>query len=87
MQPQPHDALCIHYALRVIVACSLLHTFLPPWDFLDSFPTAQKYYKVFVYVVGYVALNGRSTIYQQISISKQLPSQSTSGGSGGGTTA
>jgi len=55
--------------LRTIVTCSLTHSLLPPWDFLDDFPRAQKVYKAFVYVVGYVALNGRSTVYRSISTS------------------
>jgi predicted membrane channel-forming protein YqfA (hemolysin III family) len=53
---------------HVIVACSVLHTVLPPWDFLNDFPSAQKVYKVVIYVVGYVALNGRSTVYRSISV-------------------
>jgi hypothetical protein len=54
-----------------VFLCSVLHTFMPPWDFLSDFPRAQKYYKVAVYVVGYVALNGRSTIYQSLSMKNQ----------------
>lgn len=52
---------------HIIVACAIAHSLLPPWDFLDQFPTAQKYYKLFIYVIGYVALHGRSTVYQSIS--------------------
>lgn len=52
---------------ETIVVCSLLHTFLPPWDFLNDFPRAQKYYKLAVYIIGYVALNGRSTVYRSLS--------------------
>lgn len=47
--------------------CSLLHSLLPPWEFLDDFPRAQKFYKVFIYVIGYVGINARSTVYQSIS--------------------
>ena len=54
-------------AAAVIVICSILHTFLPPWDFLNDFPRAQKYYKLVVYVIGYVAGNARSTVYKSIS--------------------
>jgi hypothetical protein len=64
---------------HIIVACSVAHSLLPPWDFLDQFPTAQKYYKVFIYVIGYVALNGRSTVYRSISTA------STNGKANGGT--
>jgi predicted membrane channel-forming protein YqfA (hemolysin III family) len=58
-------------AVHVIATCSILHTLLPPWDVLAEFPRAQRYYKVLVYTIGYMALNGRSTVYQSISISKQ----------------
>lgn len=53
----------------VVAICSLLHTLLPPWDFLNDFPRAQKYYKLLIYIIGYLALNGRSTVYGSISVS------------------
>lgn len=53
---------------ETIAVCSILHTLLPPWDFLNDFPRTQKYYKLLVYVIGYLALNGRSTVYKNISI-------------------
>ena len=62
------DAAC-----STIVGCSVLHTFLPPWEILADFPRAQKIYKVIVYAVGYIAINGRSTVYR--SISTQGPKQ------------
>jgi hypothetical protein len=52
---------------EVVSVASLVHTMLPPWDALGDFPRAQKYYKLFVYLVGYVALNGRSTVYSSLS--------------------
>jgi hypothetical protein len=52
---------------EVIAAASLLHTILPPWEALNDFPMAQKYYKLAIYLVGYVALNGRSTVYPALS--------------------
>lgn len=61
------------YAAGTIVVCSLLHTFLPPWDFLADFPRAQKYYKAFVYVIGYIAMNARSTVYSSISKPSDAP--------------
>lgn len=61
--------IIFHYITSITFCASLLHTFLPPWDFLSEFPKAQKYYKLVVYVVGYVAINGRSTINKSISIS------------------
>lgn len=54
----------------VVTACSILHTFLPPWDFLNDFPRAQKYYKLAVYIVGYIAFNARSTVYKSISVTQ-----------------
>jgi hypothetical protein len=51
----------------IVLIASVLHAVLPPWDFLSDFPTAQKYYKLVVYVVGYIALNARSTLYKSIS--------------------
>ena len=54
-------------AVHTIAICSLLHTFLPPWDFLDPWPRTQKYYKAVIYVIGYMALSGRSTVYRSIS--------------------
>ncbi len=54
---------------RVVLVASIAHTFLPPWDAdaFQPFPGFVKFYKVLVYVVGYVAINGRSTIYPSIS--------------------
>lgn len=51
----------------VVTICSFLHTTLPPWDFLKDFPRAQAVYKVLVYIIGYIALNARSTVYKSIS--------------------
>ena len=51
----------------IVVACSLLHTILPPWEFFDGFPTTQKYYKLIIYIISYIGLNGRSTVYPTIS--------------------
>lgn len=54
----------------VLITCSALHTFLPPYDAeaFAPFPTFKKYYRVVIYVVGYVGINFRSTIYKSISI-------------------
>ena len=64
----PSPDQLFHIGASIVLVCSLLHTFLPPWDFLNDFPGAQRYYKLFVYIVGYVALNARSTVYQRISV-------------------
>lgn len=52
-----------------VTICSFLHTTLPPWDCLSDFPKAQQYYKLLVYVIGYIALNARSTVYKSIAVS------------------
>lgn len=49
------------------VICSLLHSFLPPWDGYQDFPRFQKYYKAFIYTVGYIAVNARSAVYPSLS--------------------
>ena len=60
----------IDLGMRVVVICSLVHTFAPPWDAdaLKPFPTVQNYYRLFIYITGYVAINARSTIYKSISV-------------------
>lgn len=70
---------------EAIAVCSVLHTILPPWEALNDFPTAQKYYKLAVYFIGYAALNGRSTVYRSISTkdgSQQSPAVKNGNGNG-----
>lgn len=57
--------------MDVMVSSSVLHTFLPPWDAdaFQPFPTFQKYYKLLIYVIGYIGFNARSTVYKSISVS------------------
>ena len=74
----------IDIGTEAVVVCSLLHSFLPPWDFLNDFPRAQKYYKLAVYVIGYVALNGRSTVYRSISTQNGTQQNSNAVKSNGG---
>lgn len=62
-----HTHTFVDVLTRTVAICSIMHTMLPPWEVLNDFPAAQKYYKVFVYSIGYVALNGRSTVYRDIS--------------------
>lgn len=49
----------------IVLVSTVLHNLLPPWDWLTDFPTAQKYYKAFIYLVGYLAGNARSTVYKK----------------------
>lgn len=59
----------VETGLRVVVACSLIHTFAPPWDVdaLKPYPRLRDAYRLFIYIVGYIALNARSTVYKSIS--------------------
>ena len=57
----------IKITTEVVASSSLAHTLLPPWEAFADFPRVQKYYKLFVYIVGYAALNGRSTVYPTLS--------------------
>lgn len=60
-------ASLLGHMTEVVTVCSVLHAVLPPWEALNDFPTAQKYYKLFVYLVGYIALNWRSTLWKALS--------------------
>jgi hypothetical protein len=59
-----NETVIIHWILQIIVGASILHLILPPYDVLDGFPTAQKYYKLFVRIVEYFALNVRTKVIQ-----------------------
>jgi hypothetical protein len=63
-----HGWLFVYFT--AVTVASFLHSTLPPWDAeaFVPFPTFQKYYKVLIYVLGYIALNARSTIYPSISV-------------------
>jgi hypothetical protein len=61
------------YGSKAVLICSILHTLLPPWENFEEWPVLQRYYKLFVFLVGYIALNARSTIYShKISLEKQV---------------
>jgi len=69
---------------ETVFISSILHTLLPPWDFLNDFPRAQKYYKVLIYIIGYAAGNGRSAVYRDISTQNgQHPSPAVQRANGG----
>jgi hypothetical protein len=51
---------------RTIVICSLLYTFLPPWEIFNDFPAVQKYYKLLLAIVAHMAIAGRSSVYRSI---------------------
>lgn len=52
---------------EIVTGASVLHTILPPWEAFSDYPSVQKPYKLLVYIIGYAALNGRSTVYPSIS--------------------
>jgi hypothetical protein len=52
---------------EIVTGASVLHTLLPPWEAFNDYPAIQKPYKVIVYIIGYAALNGRSTVYPSLS--------------------
>jgi hypothetical protein len=64
---------------------SVLHSVLPPWDWeveaLADFPNAQRivirlvrnrWYKLLIYICGYIAFNARSSIWRSISMPQQV---------------
>lgn len=57
-------------ATGIVTVASVVHTLLPPWDAFNDFPRTQKVYKLIVYIVGYLAVNARSTVYPTISTTK-----------------
>jgi hypothetical protein len=52
----------VEYATQLIVVCSFLHSALPPQSTFDDYPRIQKAYKVFVVLVGFVAVNWRGSV-------------------------
>lgn len=75
-----HGHNLLDIGTETVAVCSILHTVLPPWEALSDFPAAQKYYKLLIFFIGYLALNGRSTIYKNISTdSGQTPSKAATG--------
>lgn len=63
----------VKLATEIVTSASVLYTILPPWEVFDDFPRAQKYYKLFIYCLGYAALNGRSAIPYNKGISINSP--------------
>jgi hypothetical protein len=70
-----NESNLIHIALQVIVGASILHIFLPPYDIFKDFPSFQRYYKLVLALVGYLALNVRTKMIQAYPSAKAaLPS-------------
>lgn len=62
-----HVHSILDWGTRTVSVCSVLHTTLPPWEKLNNHPRLQAVYKMFIYVIGYVAVSGRSLLYASIS--------------------
>jgi hypothetical protein len=77
-----NEATIIHWVLQIVVGASILHVILPPYDVFNDFPTLQKYYKLFVAIVAWLALNVRTKVIQAYPSIKAL---NTSGSSGSGS--
>jgi hypothetical protein len=78
----------VDIGLRIVFVCSLIHTFAPPWDIeaLQPFPRLKNAYRLFIYIVGYIALNARSTVYKSISVNNpDGPNSSIGNVKNGGT--
>lgn len=65
----------IHVALRVIVVASIVHVFLPSYETFDGFPRFQKYYKLFVAIVAWIALNARGQMMKLYGVDTGKASQ------------
>lgn len=52
---------------RVVLLCSILHTLLPSWEGLSFSPKFQNGYRIFIYIIGGVAISLRSTVHPSIS--------------------
>lgn len=62
-----HTHGIVDVATQTVTICSILHTVLPPWEKLNNYPRLQKAYKLFIYIIGYVAVSGRSLLYPSLS--------------------
>jgi hypothetical protein len=56
------DAL--DWAARICLVFSVLNAILPPYDVLNDFPTAQKYYRLVLAIVKYFSGDVRTKIMQ-----------------------
>lgn len=73
---------------NLVTVSSHLHSMLPPWDAapIAAFPTLQKFYRLFIYLLGYLAAEYRSTVYPSLSTKDgQQPSQAAIKSTNGGT--
>jgi hypothetical protein len=52
----------IDWLARICFAFSILNAILPPYDVLNDFPSAQKYYKLLLGIVRYFAGDVRTNI-------------------------
>lgn len=59
----------------MVLICSLLYSVLPPYDGYGDFPRFQKFYKAFIFTIGHMGANARSSLYPSIPASNKLPSE------------
>lgn len=52
----------LDFVARLCLAFSILNAILPPYDVLEGFPGAQRYYKLFLNIVRYFAFDMRSKV-------------------------
>jgi len=49
---------------EIIAVASIVHIILPPYETFNDFPRLQKYYKLGVAIIAYIALNARGQVIQ-----------------------
>jgi len=60
-----HDWIDI--GTRAVAVCSVLYSILPPFELFGDYPSLQKAYKLFLGIIGSLAVNGRSKLYPSLS--------------------
>lgn len=61
------------YATGFVFVSSLVYSFLPPYEWFESWPRFQAIYKVFTMTVArWGAVNLRSKVYPEIAVEKQV---------------
>lgn len=79
------SAITLHqlfdWAGAVVLVCSLLGTFLPPYEWFDKWPSFQAVYKVLTMTIArWGAINLKSVVYQQTSVDSQVAKATQTGG-------
>lgn len=64
----------VQLGIDITFAASLIHAFLPPFEIFNDFPGFQKYYKLLINIVSYIAINVRTNVvqlYQNVDTAKE----------------